>query len=128
MGHHADRCHDIQTVYGNSVYTNAHIKMTEPLLDITWDDVKAQSNLGKHGVTFAQAATVMLDPLALTVLDEAYSKTEERWFTLGRTSEGRFLAVAHMYQMLDANTARIRLISAREATRRESQQYENEPR
>jgi uncharacterized DUF497 family protein len=102
--------------------------MTEPLLDIVWDDAKAQSNLDKHGVTFAQAATVMLDPLALTVYDEAHSETEERWFTLGQSSEGRLLAVAHTYHMLNANTARIRLISAREATRRERQQYENEPR
>ncbi|MES9930445.1 MAG: BrnT family toxin [Candidatus Thiodiazotropha sp. 6PDIVS] len=102
--------------------------MTEPLLDIVWDDVKAQSNLDKHGVAFAQAATVMLDPLALTVYDEAHSETEERWFTLGQSSEGRLLAIAHTYHMLNANTARIRLISAREATRRERQQYENEPR
>lgn len=102
--------------------------MTEPLLDIVWDDAKAQSNLIKHGVAFAQAATVMLDPLALTVFDEAHSETEERWFTLGQSSEGRLLAIAHTYHMLNANTARIRLISAREATRRERQQYENEPR
>lgn len=102
--------------------------MTEPLLDITWDNAKAQSNLLKHGASFAQAATVMLDPLALTVFDEAHSETEERWFTLSQTSEQRLLAVAHTYQMLDANTASIRLISAREATRRERLQYENEPR
>jgi len=102
--------------------------MTGPLLDITWDDVKAQTNVTKHGVTFAQAATVMLDPLALTVFDAAHSDTEERWFTLGQTRDGQLLAVSHTYQMLDANTARIRLISAREATRRERQLYENEPR
>ncbi len=102
--------------------------MTAPLFDTVWDDIKAQSNVLKHGVTFAQAATVMFDPLALTVFDAAHSETEERWFTLGQTSEGRLLAVAHTYQMLDADTARIRLISARDATRRERQQYENEPR
>jgi len=102
--------------------------MTEPLLNIIWDDAKARSNLLKHGVTFAQAATVMLDPLALTVFDEAHSATEDRWYTLGQTSEGRLLALAHTYQIQDANMTRIRLISAREATRRERQQYENEPR
>lgn len=101
--------------------------MTEPLFDIVWDDAKAQSNLFKHGVSFAQAATVMLDPLALTVFDAAHSEAEERWYTLGQTSEGRLLAVAHTYQMLDANITRVRLISAREATRQERQQYENEP-
>lgn len=95
--------------------------------DIVWDDAKAQSNLLKHGVSFAQAATVMLDPLALTVFDAERSEAEERWFTLGQTSDGHLLAVAHTYQVLETNIARVRLISAREATRPERQQYENEP-
>ena len=95
--------------------------------DIVWDDAKAQSNLLKHGVSFAQAATVILDPLALTVFDAEHSEAEERWFTLGQTSDGRLLAVAHTYQMLETNITRVRLVSAREATRLERQQYENEP-
>lgn len=95
--------------------------------DILWDDAKAQSNLLKHGVSFAHAATMMLDPLALTVFNAEHSEAEERWFTLGQTSDGRLLAVAHTYQMLETNIARVRLISAREATRPERQQYENEP-
>ena len=99
--------------------------MTGPLLGIIWDEVMAQT---KHGVTFAQAATVMLDPLALTVFDAAHSDIEERWFTLGQTSDSRLLAVSDTYHILDAHTVQIRLISAREATRRERQQYENEPR
>jgi uncharacterized DUF497 family protein len=98
------------------------------LLDVVWDEVKAQSNLAKHRVTFAQASTVMLDPLALTVFDATHSEIEDRWFTLGQTSEGLVLAVSHTYQNIDADTVRIRLISAREATRRERQQYENKPR
>lgn len=102
--------------------------MSLPLLDISWDAVKAQTNLAKHGVTFAQAATVMLDPLALTVFDAAHSETEERWFTLGLSSDGRLLAVAHTYPMQNPNNAQIRLISARDATRHEQQHYENEPR
>ena len=93
-----------------------------------WDDTKAQKNLVNHGVAFAQAATVMLDPLALTVFDAAHSETEERWFTLGQTGDGRLLAVAHTYLTVDVNNTRIRLISARDATRQERQQYENEPR
>jgi len=102
--------------------------MTGPLLDIIWDEVKAQTNATKHGVTFAQAATVMLDPLALTIFDAAHSDAEERWFTLGQTSTGHLLAVSHTWHTLDAHTVHIRLISAREATRRERQQYESEPR
>lgn len=57
--------------------------MSVPDLAVTWDDAKAQSDIAKHGLTFARAATVLLDPLALTVLDGAHSATEGRWFTLG---------------------------------------------
>lgn len=52
-------------------------------LDIAWDPAKAQTNLAKHGVSSAQAASVLLDPLALTVFDTSHSQDEERWFTLG---------------------------------------------
>ena len=102
--------------------------MTEPVFDIVWDDTKAQSNLAKHKVSFAQAATVMLDPLALTVFDEEHSITEDRWFTLGQSSDGRLLAVSHTHEVIDDDTMRIRLISARHAEPSERQQYENVPR
>ena len=102
--------------------------MNAPALDVTWDAAKAQSNIVKHGVTFAQAATVLLDPLALTVFDAAHSGAEERWFTLGKAFEGKLLAVSHTYQPTGPASAQVRIISAREATRRERAQYENEPR
>ena len=102
--------------------------MTAPLFDITWDDNKAQLNVRKHGVSFAQASTMMLDPLALTVFDTTHSESEERWFTLGQTTEGRLLAVSHTYQAIDINVASIRLISAREATRQERYYYEHTSR
>ncbi|MEO8298187.1 MAG: BrnT family toxin [Burkholderiales bacterium] len=97
-------------------------------IDFAWDPAKARSNLTKHGVAFEQAATVLADPLALTVYDDAHSEHEERWFTLGRSSDGRLLAVAHTYVAIGATSAEARIISAREATRRERLQYENEPR
>jgi len=96
--------------------------------DFEWDPTKAASNLLKHGVAFEQAATVLLDALALTVFDAAHSESEERWFTLGMSSQGRLLAVAHTFTATGANSARVRLISAREATRAERRQYEDEPR
>lgn len=99
-----------------------------PQLDVTWDPNKAQSNLAKHAVSFAQAATVLLDPLALTVFDAAHSQAEERWFTVGMSSEGRLLAVSHTWQHTGPIEVRVRIISAREATRSERQQYEDEPR
>lgn len=97
-------------------------------LEFTWDPAKAASNLAKHGVAFAQGATVLANALALTVFDAAHSEFEERWFTLGMSSEGRLLALSHTYTATGPASARVRIISAREATRNERQQYENEPR
>ena len=82
----------------------------------------------KRVVSFAQAATVLTDSLALTVFDAAHSVTEERWFTLGMSSDGKLLAVAHTYQQTESAKVQVRIISAREATRREREQYVNEPR
>jgi uncharacterized protein len=97
-------------------------------LDLTWDPAKAASNLTKHGVAFVQAATVLHDALALTVFDAEHSDFEERWFTLGLSSQGKLLAVSHTYTPTGPNSARVRVISAREATKTERRQYENEPR
>ena len=102
--------------------------MSLPELDVTWDAVKAKSNITKHGVTFAQAAMVLLDPLAITVFDTTHGEIEDRWFTLGRAGDSKLLAVSHTYQPTRSASAQVRIISAREATRREHEQYENEPR
>ncbi|MFN0072067.1 MAG: BrnT family toxin [Chloroflexota bacterium] len=98
------------------------------LVEFTWDPVKAASNVAKHGVAFAQAATVLADALALTVFDAEHSEFEERWFTLGMSSEGELLAVSHTFTAIGPASARVRVISAREATRNERRQYENKPR
>jgi uncharacterized protein len=97
-------------------------------MDVTWDAAKAQSNIAKHGITFAQATAVLFDPLALSVFDAEHSNSEERWFTLGRVRDGKLLAVFHTYQLTGSASAQVRIISAREATRREREQYENESR
>lgn len=97
-------------------------------LDFAWDPVKAESNLAKHGVSFDMAATVLADPLALTVFDTEHSDFEERWFTLGMaSSSGKLLAVSHTYSATGPDTAQVRIISAREATRAERRQYEDAP-
>jgi uncharacterized protein len=98
-----------------------------PQLDIEWDPVKAQSNQLKHHVSFVLAATVLLDPLALTVFDATHSQAEERWFTLGVSSDGQLLAVSHTYRHTTTTHIKVRIISARVATKRERQRYENEP-
>jgi uncharacterized DUF497 family protein len=60
----------------------------ETVYDFEWDATKARSNERKHDVTFEAAASVFLDPLALTVYDKASSHDEERWFTLGFDAKG----------------------------------------
>ena len=95
--------------------------------DFQWDPAKARINARKHDVTFEQAATVFLDALALTVYDQENSHNEERWFTLGLDSKGALLAIANTYEIAEPLNVRIRIISARKATKRERQSYENEP-
>jgi len=85
-----------------------------------WDPDKAARNRAKHGVTFAEAATVFGDPLAVTVPDRAHSLGEPRFAIFGRSDRGRVLAVQHTER-----DDLIRLISAREATRHERSQYED---
>ncbi|CAN5869898.1 BrnT family toxin [soil metagenome] len=102
--------------------------MADLAYDFEWDGSKADSNLKKHSVTFEQAATVFLDALSVTVFDEVHSQYEERWFTLGYATNGVLLAVAHTYQATSATTIRIRIISARPATKQERHFYADEPR
>ena len=91
--------------------------------NIEWNEIKAAANQRKHNVAFPEAASVLLDPLALTAFDATHSKTEERWFTLGRSTKDRLLAVSHTYDDENPNDIRVRIISARLATNREQAQY-----
>lgn len=103
--------------------------MSEQIIyDFEWDTAKALANTTKHGISFDQAASVFLDGLALTVFDAEHSQHEERWFTLGFDASGVLLAVAHTLQETTPERLRVRFISARQATRRERHNYENEPR
>ena len=87
-------------------------------MEFGWDEQKAARDLAKHGVTFQEAATVFGDPLALTVSDPDHSNEEDRFLTFGHSSEGVLLVVSHTDR--DAIT---RIISAREATRKERKYY-----
>ena len=93
-----------------------------------WDPAKAKSNLADHKVSFQLAATVFRDPLALTLFDEAHSENEERWATLGAAENGQYLVVIHTFQQTSSTEVHIRPISARTATRREIEDYEETPR
>jgi uncharacterized DUF497 family protein len=84
-----------------------------------WDPAKAEANLRAHGVSFAQAVTVLEDDFALTREDPA-AVDEPRFVTLGLSNAGNLLVVVYMYQEPDA----IRLISAWKANRRQRGAYE----
>jgi uncharacterized protein len=92
--------------------------------EFDWDDTKAQSNLKDHKVDFNDAMTVLKDPLAITSFDEGHSDDEERWITVGNSSTGQLLLVVHTFTSLSATSALVRIISAREPTKRERQHYE----
>ena len=89
-----------------------------------WDEAKADANARKHGVAFELASTVFHDPRLLTVADLEHSQTEERWFSVGRASNGVVLSVVYLWSDADPAATVIRLISARRATRAESRQYQ----
>jgi uncharacterized DUF497 family protein len=90
-------------------------------MEFEWDADKAVRNLGKHGVSFQEAATVFGDPLAVTYFDPDHSKDEDRFLTFGHSSIGRLLVVSHTDR-----GDRTRIISARRATRKERKSYEEE--
>jgi len=93
-----------------------------------WDPVKAQSNVVDHKVSFRLAGSVLRDPLATTVFDEEHSEEEERWVTLGQAESGQYLVVIHTFHQTSPAEATVRIISARQATRREIQDYQEKPR
>jgi hypothetical protein len=89
-----------------------------------WDPAKALANREHHdGVSFELAATILRDPLAVSVYDEGHSETEDRWITLGEAENRQLLVVVHSFDEIDAENAHVRLISARKATAHERRQY-----
>ena len=84
-----------------------------------WDNAKARRNYRKHRVAFEEAATVFLDPLAITFDDPDHSEREHRFITIGWSNQRRVLFVAHAERGVD----RIRIITARHATPREKHDY-----
>ena len=88
-----------------------------------WDPKKAAVNFRKHGVSFERTATVFRDPRAISIPDEEHSEDEERWVTMGLDTSGGLLVAVHTFEELDAARCRIRLISGRKATKKETRQY-----
>jgi len=84
-----------------------------------WHEDKAARNLGKHGVPFNEAVTVFDDPLYIDFFDPEHSESEHRYIRVGCSERRRILVVSHTER-----GSVIRLISARPATSKERQAYE----
>ena len=89
-------------------------------VEFEWDDVKAESNLNNHGVSFEEGATIFNDPEIATIFDPDHSKDEERYISIGTSIQGNLLVIVHTER-----EERIRLISCRKATKAERKAYEN---
>ena len=91
------------------------------MVKFEWNPAKATTNLRKHRVSFVEASSVFYDPLGITIFDPEHSREEDRYITIGASAAGRVLMVAHTDR-----EDRIRIINARELTRRERKDYEAE--
>ena len=88
-------------------------------MEFDWDKNKAETNLSKHEVSFDEARTVFNDPLYIDFYDPDHSDDEDRYIIIGESQQSRLLIVSYTER-----EHKIRLISAREATRREREYYE----
>jgi len=88
-------------------------------MEFEWNPQKAAKNLKDHKVSFGEAATVFSDPLSITISDPDHSINEDRFIVIGMSHRFRLLMVAHTER-----DERIRIISARELTRKERKAYE----
>jgi uncharacterized DUF497 family protein len=89
-------------------------------LEFEWDREKERANRKKHRVSFQEAATAFSDPRSVTFYDPDHSDDEDRYITIGTSETGRLVIISHTDR-----DDRIRIISARQAARRERKIYEN---
>ena len=88
-------------------------------MEFEWNPDKARLNFEKHDVSFPEAVTVFNDPLSLTFPDPEHSIGESRYIIIGTSRLGQTLVIAHTER-----GEKIRIISARKATRQEKRFYE----
>ncbi|MBK8102184.1 MAG: BrnT family toxin [Cellvibrionales bacterium] len=91
------------------------------MITFEWDSAKAASNRKKHGVSFEEAQSVFYDEFAVQFFDDESSEMEDRFLMLGLSSDAQLLMVCHC-ERHEGNV--IRIISARRATKNESQFYQ----
>lgn len=90
-------------------------------IDFEWDDTKSKINIKKHNISFEEATSVFYDERAIEFYDDEHSEWEDRFLLLGLSNNVNLLIVCHCYR---EPKGCIRIISARKATKNESQHYE----
>ncbi len=93
------------------------------MVSFEWDEKKSQTNFLKHKVSFEEAQTVFFDTNARMIFDSTHSVDEDRFILLGLSAAIRVLVVVHCCR--GNNDQKIRVISARRATKKEHKQYES---
>jgi uncharacterized DUF497 family protein len=88
-------------------------------LEFEWDPAKAELNLKEHGISFDEATTVFRDTLSITISDPDHSDSEDRFIDIGMSHRMQLLVVSSTERK-----DKIRIISARRATRAERKNYE----
>ena len=88
-----------------------------------WDETKDRANRTKHGFGFRIAARVFADPNLVLMEDRVDEEGEQRWHALGMVGSRSFLVVVHVYREAENGEEIIRIISAREADKREGRVY-----
>lgn len=88
--------------------------------EFDWDGGNAEKNWLRHRVSQSESEQVFFNRPLVVAEDEPHSREEVRYFALGRTDAGRLLFVAYTLR-----GERVRIISARDMTRRERKEYEN---
>ena len=103
-----------------------HIDLIGSILNYNfeWDPSKARTNHKKHRIGFERASEIFLDPYALSIFDKEHSADEDRWITIGKTKSGNIIIVIHTFQNIAKDYIRVRIISARKATKNERKQYQ----
>ena len=90
-----------------------------------WDEDKNRENNKRHDISFEEAREVFDDPFHISIMDRRFDYFEERWITVGSSKSKRVIVIGHLYFLKEDGEEVIRIITARKATKKEREQYEN---
>jgi len=89
-------------------------------IEFEWDEIKNQINIRKHGLDFKDVSEMFHYPM-LVLADTRQDYAEDRWIGIGSLKDTTVVVI-----FTEPNEKRIRIISARKATRYEKEKYQEE--